>query len=99
MQLLSDTGIPFPIGNRKLIVLSPNLCYMKTMILLSAIISILNVSAQERANIAYIRNGAEIRLIDSNGKNDRLLWTHPDAKEPLGLFGLAWRYRVGYVRR
>ena len=41
--------------------------------------------------IAYIRNGSEIRLIDSNGNNDRQLWTHPNAKEPLGLFDLAWR--------
>jgi Tol biopolymer transport system component len=41
--------------------------------------------------IAYIRNGSEIRLIDSNGKNDRRIWTHPNAKEPLGLFDLAWR--------
>jgi len=42
--------------------------------------------------IAYIKlGGSEIRLVDSNGKNDRLLWTHPDAKDPLGLFDLAWR--------
>lgn len=46
---------------------------------------------QATAAIAYIRNGSEIRLIDSNGQNDRQLWTHPDAKEPLGLFDLAWR--------
>lgn len=59
--------------------------------ILLVLITTLNVAAQERANIAYIRNGAEIRVIDSNGNNDRLLWTHPDAKEPLGLFDLAWR--------
>ena len=41
--------------------------------------------------IAYIRNASEIRLIDSNGKNDRLIWTHPDAKGLLGLHDLAWR--------
>ena len=41
--------------------------------------------------IAYIRDGSEIRLIDSNGNNDRQVWTHPDAKDPLGLFDLAWR--------
>jgi TolB protein len=41
--------------------------------------------------IAYIRNGSEIRLIDSNGQHDHQIWTHPDAKEPLGLFGLSWR--------
>ena len=42
--------------------------------------------------IAYVKlGGSEIRLIDSNGKNDHLLWTHPDAKDPLGLRDLAWR--------
>src|SRR5215218_4043839 len=41
--------------------------------------------------IAYIRDASEIRLIDSNGKNDRSIWTHPDAKDPLGLHDLAWR--------
>ncbi|MGZ8524754.1 MAG: hypothetical protein ACXWV1_10015 [Chitinophagaceae bacterium] len=41
--------------------------------------------------IAYIRNASEIRLIDSNGQNDRRLWSHPDAKPSLGLFDLAWR--------
>jgi hypothetical protein len=41
--------------------------------------------------IAYIRNGSEIRLIDSNGRNDRQIWTHPDAKEPLGIHHIAWR--------
>jgi len=62
-------------------------------------ISSLNVSTQfsdsavhPTGAIAYIKlGGSEIRLIDSNGKNDRLLWTHPDAKDPLGLFDLAWR--------
>ncbi|MGZ5220856.1 MAG: hypothetical protein ACXWC7_12285 [Chitinophagaceae bacterium] len=48
-------------------------------------------SAQPTGAIAYIRNGSEIRLIDSNGKNDRSIWSHPDAKEPLGLFDLAWK--------
>src|SRR5687767_5293459 len=43
------------------------------------------------AAIAYIRNGSEIRLINPDGTNDRRIWTHPDAKEPLGLFDLAWR--------
>ena len=41
--------------------------------------------------IAYTRNDAEIRLIDSTGGNDRQLWTHPDAKAPFGIFDLAWR--------
>jgi len=38
--------------------------------------------------IAYIRNGAEIRLIEPDGANDRRLWTHPAAT---GINGLAWR--------
>ena len=50
-----------------------------------------SADVQSTGAIAYIRNGSEIRLIDSNGNNDRQLWTHPDAKEPLGLFDLAWR--------
>lgn len=50
-----------------------------------------DTTARPTGAIAYIRNGAEIRLIDSNGGGDRLLWTHPNAKEPLGLFDLAWR--------
>src|SRR4051794_5128418 len=41
--------------------------------------------------IAYIRNSSEIRLIDSNGQNDRRIWTHPDAKEELGIYDLAWK--------
>jgi hypothetical protein len=41
--------------------------------------------------IAYIRNGTEIRLIDSEGRNDRRIWTHPDIKPELGLYDLAWR--------
>jgi hypothetical protein len=41
--------------------------------------------------IAYIRNDAEIRLINPDGTNDRRIWTHPDAKSPMGIFELAWR--------
>jgi len=46
---------------------------------------------QPTGAIAYIRNATEIRLIDSNGQNDRRLWTDPDIKESLGLFDVAWR--------
>ena len=46
---------------------------------------------QPTGMIAYIRNDSEIRLIDSTGRNDRQLWTHADAKEPFGIFDLAWR--------
>jgi hypothetical protein len=41
--------------------------------------------------IAYVRNASEIRLIDSNGQHDHRIWTHPDAKGELGIYGLAWR--------
>jgi hypothetical protein len=43
------------------------------------------------AAIAYIRNSTEIRLIDSNGQNDRRIWTDPEIKESLGLNDVAWR--------
>jgi hypothetical protein len=48
-------------------------------------------SANGGGTIAYVRNGAEIRLIEANGSNDRRLWTHPDAKKELGIFDVAWR--------
>jgi hypothetical protein len=47
----------------------------------------LNAAAQ---TIAYVRDGAEIRAIAPDGTNDRRLWTHPDAKKPLGIDSLAW---------
>lgn len=51
----------------------------------------IRVHAQQRGTIAYIRDGMEIRLINPDGTNDRRLWTHPDAKKPLGIDSLAWR--------
>ena len=41
--------------------------------------------------IAYVKGGTEIRLIGSDGRNDRQLWTHKEAKEELGLYDLSWR--------
>jgi hypothetical protein len=41
--------------------------------------------------IAYIRNNTEIRLIDSNGKNDRRLWTDTAIREGLELHDVSWR--------
>jgi WD40 repeat protein len=41
--------------------------------------------------IAYIRNNTEIRLIDSNGRNDRRLWTDTGISFEVGLHDLAWR--------
>ena len=41
--------------------------------------------------IAYIRNDAEIRLINRDGSNDHRIWTDPEIKPPLGIHDLAWR--------
>lgn len=64
-------------------------CQLKTaacIILLS-----MQMHASSQGTIAYIRGGTEIRLIDPDGKNDRRLWTHPDATYDLGLYDVAWR--------
>lgn len=47
-------------------------------------------SSLPRGTIAFTRNGTEIRLIDSNGKNERLLWTDQQIKPELGIMDLAW---------
>jgi hypothetical protein len=46
-----------------------------------------------RGTIAYVRDHKEIRLIEPDGSNDRLLWAHPrpDVAENLGIVDLAWR--------
>ena len=49
------------------------------------------VGANGGGTVAYVRNGTEIRLIESDGSNDRRLWTHPDAKKELGIYDVAWR--------
>lgn len=41
--------------------------------------------------IAYIKGATEIRLIESDGTNDRRLWTHQFAKEGSGIHDLSWR--------
>jgi hypothetical protein len=48
-------------------------------------------NAAARGTIAYIRGGTEIRLIESDGANDRRLWTHEFAKEGSAIHDLAWR--------
>src|SRR5947209_17233152 len=50
-------------------------------------------AAVNRGTIAYVRGGAEIHLIEPDGSNDRLIWTHPrpDTAAALGISGLAWR--------
>lgn len=57
--------------------------YLLTLLLLT--------SGAANAQIAYVRGGTEIRLIEPDGSNDRRLWTHPDARPELGINGLAWR--------
>jgi hypothetical protein len=46
-----------------------------------------------RGTIAYIRGGAEIRLIEPDGTGDRRLWVvpRPDLASTQGITGLAWR--------
>src|SRR5215212_235368 len=48
-------------------------------------------AAPRAGTIAYVRGGTEVRLINADGTNDRRLWTHPDAKKELGIYGVAWR--------
>lgn len=48
------------------------------------------IVAQDRGAIAYVRDGVEIRAVQPDGTNDHRLWTHPDAKKPLGIDSLAW---------
>jgi hypothetical protein len=45
---------------------------------------------QPTGAIAFIRGVSEIRLIDSNGKNERLIWKKPDIAK-LGLHDVVWR--------
>ena len=58
---------------------------------LCLILSLILTSMVANAQIAYVRGGTEIRLIEPDGTNDRRLWTHPDARSELGIYGLAWR--------
>ena len=57
---------------------------------LSILAIILCFGINALAQIAYVRDGVEIRAIAPDGTNDRRLWTHPDAKKPLGIDSLAW---------
>jgi hypothetical protein len=56
-----------------------------------AVFLILCLAHVTLAQIAYVRGGTEIRLIHPDGTSDRRLWTHPDAKKELGIYGVAWR--------
>jgi len=64
-------------------------------LILIAILTVLFVvpsfsQTSSSGTIAYIRDGVEVRLVNADGTNDRRLWTHPDAKKPLGIDSLAW---------
>jgi len=58
------------------------------------VIAVPFANAQQRptaaGTIAYVRDGVEVRLVNPDGTNDRRLWTHPDAKKPLGIDSLGW---------
>jgi Tol biopolymer transport system component len=58
-------------------------------ILLLAFLFAGNINAQT-GTIAYVKDEKEIRLIDANGSNDKLLWTHKDAQLYSGISELAW---------
>lgn len=66
--------------------------WCERFLLVTAIIVCLaqHALAQSRGTIAYVRDDAEIRAIEPDGTKDRRLWTHPDAKKPLGIDSLAW---------
>src|SRR5215217_7309545 len=61
---------------------------MQYILIIAAVI--LCLAQQTVAQIAYVHDGVEIRVIAPDGTNDRRLWTHPDAKKPLGIDSLAW---------
>ncbi len=50
-------------------------------------------AAAGRGTIAYIRGESEIRLIDPDGSNDRLVWSlpRPELAATFGIHGVAWR--------
>ncbi|HZT58602.1 MAG TPA: hypothetical protein VFA21_08260 [Pyrinomonadaceae bacterium] len=50
-------------------------------------------AAASRGTIAYVRGGAEIRLVEPDGTNDRRVWTlpRPELAATMGVTGVAWR--------
>jgi len=58
-------------------------------ILLLAVLLAGKVYAQTGV-IAYVKDEKEIRLVDANGSNDKLLWTHKDAQLYFGISEMAW---------
>src|ERR1051326_9075888 len=50
-------------------------------------------AAANRGTIAYVHGGAEIRLVEPDGTNDRRIWTlpRPELAATMGVTGVAWR--------
>jgi TolB protein len=50
-------------------------------------------AAANRGTIAYVRGGAEIRLVEPDGTGDRRIWTlpRPELAATQGVTGVAWR--------
>jgi dipeptidyl aminopeptidase/acylaminoacyl peptidase len=60
----------------------------KNILLLAVLFTVKAYS--QTGGIAYVKNEKEIRLIDANGSNDKLMWTHKDAQLYSGISELAW---------
>lgn len=77
--------------------ITKSFCYVCGAVLVLALLCFVPAGrAQKNASplvgtIAYVRGGTEVRLVNAYGTNDRRLWTHPDAKKELGIYGVAWR--------
>jgi hypothetical protein len=48
-------------------------------------------AGQSTGKIAYVRNSTEIRLINPDGSNDRMLWTDKALTPQLGIYDMAWK--------
>jgi WD40-like Beta Propeller Repeat len=71
-------------------------CAAIVILILACVWSVPTTRAQKDVSprtgtIAYVRGSTEIRLTNADGTNDRLLWTHPDARKELGIDSIAWR--------
>src|SRR3569832_1717767 len=74
--------------------LSMTSTFLRSVLALLCVYSIAHAqknAAPHAGTIAYVRGGTEVRLINADRTNDRRLWTHPDAKKELGIYGVAWR--------
>ena len=51
----------------------------------------ISIVFSQTGTIAYVRAETQIRLVEADGSNDRLLWTDTGLNPGLGLFQMAWR--------